>query len=63
MISEALEEGLDLNDILQALLDAMDNIGEKFKNNEIFVPEMLIAARAMKTGMEILNWWIELILI
>ena len=30
-------------------------VGEKFKNNEIFVPEMLVAARAMKKGVEVLK--------
>ena len=33
----------------------MDRVGEKFKNGDIFVPEMMIAARAMKTGVEILK--------
>ena len=34
---------------------AMDVVGEKFKNNEIFVPEMLISAKAMKKGVEVLK--------
>ena len=33
----------------------MDAVGEKFKNGEIFVPEMLVAARAMKKGVEVLD--------
>ncbi len=41
-------------DILGALLSGMGVIGEKFKKNEIFVPEVLIAARAMNGGLEIL---------
>lgn len=41
--------------ILESLIGAMDNIGRRFKANEIFVPEVLIAARAMKASMEILE--------
>ena len=39
----------------EGLLDGMNVIGEKFKNNEVFVPEVLIAARAMNAGLEILK--------
>lgn len=39
-------------DILGALVAGMDDVGQRFKANEIFVPEVLIAARAMKTAME-----------
>ena len=39
-------------DILGALVAGMDDVGRRFKANEIFVPEVLIAARAMKTAME-----------
>ena len=39
----------------QGMIDAMGVVGEKFKNNEIFVPEMLVAARAMKKGVEVLK--------
>ncbi len=38
-----------------ALVPAMSNVGEKFKNNQVFVPEMLIAARAMKEAMAIIQ--------
>lgn len=37
------------------MIKAMDAVGEKFKNGEIFVPEMLVAARAMKKGVEVLK--------
>ena len=37
------------------MIDAMGVVGERFKNNEIFVPEMLVAARAMKKGVEVLK--------
>ncbi len=52
----ALDEGLAAQTILDdALLAAMSIVGEKFKNNQIFVPEVLIAARAMNAGLEILK--------
>ena len=37
------------------MIGAMDEVGVKFKNNEIFVPEMLVSARAMKKGVEVLK--------
>ncbi len=55
-LQKALDEGLDAEKILtEGFISAMDVVGTKFKNNEIFIPEMLIAARAMKAGMEILK--------
>ncbi len=51
----ALEEGVSPETILGAMVEGMDHIGEKFKRNEVFVPEMLIAARAMKEAMAILE--------
>ena len=51
-IDQALSEGMSPGDIIQnGLIEAMGVVGEKFKNNEIYVPEMLIAARAMKAGL------------
>ena len=56
LVQEALDEGNAPIDILnQGMIDAMANIGEKFKRNEIFVPEMLIAAKAMKKGVAALK--------
>ena len=56
LVQEALDAGIAPMDILnQGLIDAMGVIGEKFKNNEIFVPEMLVAARAMKKGVEVVK--------
>ncbi|MBE6640983.1 MAG: helix-turn-helix domain-containing protein [Ruminococcaceae bacterium] len=56
LIEEALNEGCDPEKILnEGLLAGMDVIGEKFRNNEIFVPEVLIAARAMNMGAQILK--------
>jgi len=51
-----LDEGMKPLDIVeQGLVPGMSAIGEKFKNNEVFVPEMLIAARAMKEAMALLE--------
>ena len=51
-----LDEGMKPLDIVeQGLVPGMSTIGEKFKNNEVFVPEMLIAARAMKEAMSLLE--------
>ena len=56
LVQEALKEGYDPTEILNlGMIDAMSIVGEKFKNNEIFVPEMLVAARAMKKGVEVLK--------
>lgn len=52
---EALVDAHAPADLLQALMVGMDDVGRRFKANEIFVPEVLIAARAMKTAMEILE--------
>lgn len=55
-VASALAEGIDPKQILEeGMMSAMDIIGTKFKNNEIFVPEVLIAARAMNAGMEALK--------
>ncbi len=55
-IQAALEAGIPAADILQqGMLPAMNEIGIKFKNNEVFVPEVLVAARAMNMGMAVLK--------
>ena len=55
-VAKAIESGVPVEDILnEGMLAAMDEVGEKFKNKEIYVPEMLVAARAMNAGMEILK--------
>ncbi len=55
-VEEALNQGIEPRKILEeALLSGMSDIGEKFKANEIFVPEVLIAARAMNAAMEVLK--------
>ncbi len=56
LVPQALEEGFTAKQILDdALLAGMGIIGEKFKNNEVFVPEVLVAARAMNAGTAILK--------
>lgn len=57
LLTQALiEQGLQPLDIVEkGLVPGMSAIGEKFKNNEVFVPEMLIAARAMKEAMLLLE--------
>ena len=54
-VQAALDEGCDPNEILGGMIDAMGVVGEKFKNNEIFVPEVLVAARAMNQGVSLLK--------
>ena len=54
-VQEALDAGFAPEEILNKMIGAMDVVGEKFKNGEIFVPEMLIAAKAMKKGVEVLK--------
>ena len=56
LVQQALDAGIAPKDILeQGLLHGMDVVGEKFKNNEVFVPEVLVAARAMNFGMAVLK--------
>ena len=52
---EAIAAQVDPAAILDALVTGMDDVGRRFKANEIFVPEVLIAARAMKLSMELLE--------
>ncbi|MFW5995673.1 MAG: cobalamin B12-binding domain-containing protein [Halanaerobiaceae bacterium] len=55
-VRRAMEEGIEPRTILdRGLLEAMNEVGEKFKNNEIFVPEVMMAARAMKEGLKLLQ--------
>ena len=56
IVNEALEKGEKPVEIVEKrLVPGMMIVGERFKNNEIFVPEMLVAARAMKEAMKILE--------
>ena len=56
LVQTALDEGVAADAILnEGLLAGMNVIGEKFKNNEVYVPEVLVAARAMNKGTAILK--------
>jgi len=55
MVQETLDEGVDPNEILEGMIESMSVVGAKFQTNEIFVPEMLVAAKTMKKGVEILR--------
>lgn len=56
LVQQAIDAGIAPQEILEkGLLAGMDVIGEKFKNNEVFVPEVLVAARAMNFGMAVLK--------
>jgi len=56
LVQEALDGGMPVDQILNdGLIAGMQVVGEKFKNNEFYVPEVLIAARAMNAAMTILE--------
>ncbi|HID10624.1 MAG TPA: cobalamin-binding protein [Candidatus Latescibacteria bacterium] len=56
LVREAIDEGVSAGDILnKGLVAGMSVVGDKFKRNEFYVPEVLIAARAMKAGMTLLR--------
>ena len=55
-VQQAVDDGVDVGDILnQGLINAMTEVGRRFEEGEYFVPEMLIAARAMSAGMRIIK--------
>ncbi|AWW26175.1 corrinoid protein [Acetobacterium sp. KB-1] len=54
-VQEALDAGDKVADILEAMIASMGVVGDKFSAGEIFVPEMLIAAKAMSKGVEVLK--------
>lgn len=56
LVQKAIDEGEDVEKVLnEGLVAGMNVVGAKFKANEFYVPEVLIAARAMKAGMKILR--------
>ncbi|ACL19870.1 cobalamin B12-binding domain protein [Desulfitobacterium hafniense DCB-2] len=55
LVQQALDEGIAANEIIGGMTDAMNEVGQKFSAGEIYVPEMLVAAKAMKAGVEILK--------
>ena len=55
LVQEAIDNGIPASQILSGgLMPGMNIIGKKFKNNEVFVPEVLVAARAMNMGCQLL---------
>ena len=56
LVEDSLAENIPVGEILnEGLIAGMNVVGEKFKNNEFYIPEVLIAARAMKAGMELVR--------
>lgn len=56
LVNQGVDEGMSIETILnEGLIGAMGIVGENFKNNKIYVPEMLVAARAMSAGLAILE--------
>jgi len=56
LVQQAIDEGIPASEILEkGLIDGMNTIGVKFRNNEVFVPEVLVAARAMNMGASLLK--------
>ena len=56
LVQQAIDQGIPVREILEdGLLAGMSVIGKKFKNNEVFVPEVLVAARAMNMGASLLK--------
>jgi len=56
IVQEDVDKGINVEEILmESMIPAMAEIGERFSRNEAYVPEMLIAARAMQAGLDILD--------
>ncbi len=56
LVKRAISDGVPVKDILnKGLIAGMSIVGEKFKSNEIFVPEVLISAKTMQAGLDILE--------
>ena len=56
LVQEAIDAGISAKEILEnGLIAGMNVVGEKFRNNEIFVPEVLVAARALNMGSALLK--------
>jgi len=56
VVTKALEENVNAAELLnESMIPAMRDIGDRFSRNEVYVPEMLIAARAMQTGLNLIE--------
>jgi len=54
-VQDALDEGATPQECLDAMMEAMDIVGSRFQKNEIYVPEMLVAAKTMQRGVGVLK--------
>jgi len=54
-VQEALDDGATAQEVLDSMMEAMDEVGGKFQRNEIYVPEMLVAAKTMQRGVGVLK--------
>ena len=55
VVQEALDGGAQAQEVLESMTCAMDEVGAKFQKNEIYVPEMLVAAKTMQRGVGVLK--------
>ncbi len=55
LVEKALADGIEANDILQAMIEAMEVVGKKFTDGDLFVPEMLVSAMTMQKGIEVIK--------
>ncbi len=55
LTDDAVSADIPIRDILDTLISGMDEIGKRFKNNEIFIPEVIISAKAMRAGLSVLE--------
>jgi 5-methyltetrahydrofolate--homocysteine methyltransferase len=56
LVRAAIDDGVDLNGLInKAMIPAMDVVGQRFSNSEIFVPEMLVSALTMKKGLNLIK--------
>ena len=54
-VQDALDDGATASEVLDSMMEAMDEVGGKFQRNEIYVPEMLVAAKTMQRGVGVLK--------
>lgn len=54
-VAQALDSGISSDEILRSMTEAMNEIGRRFQRNEIFVPEMLVSARTMQRGYQVIG--------
>lgn len=60
LVQQAIDEGFTPEQVLNdGLMAGMNVIGEKFKNNDVYIPEVLIAARAMNNGAQVLKPYLQ----